>query len=393
MHLRREFRGSIAVLLVAGIACAPARALVTLNDSHDHIFVNGTLGISRDSNIFANSDNTGDFVYSTGVSIEYTRRAGWIGVNASVAGNASQYGELKSENFSNPSYSMELTKQSGRTTGSITLSGARESRADSAINVRSSSWNYNAGLNFKYPVVERFTLSGSLGYSARKYIEQTQLANLSTYSSSTDLFYLLSNERDLVGGYRYRYSESSRSTATTDHAINAGVSGRIIRGLNGSVRVGYQIRTPHGDPTNTGSFGGLSASAATSYAVNRKITINGSVSKDFSTTATDASVDTTTASIESGYTYNSHWAISAGAGWGDSRFLGEQGRVVIAPGPPVLFGKNRHDNYANWNTSVSYSLNEHFKANLTYGYFINWSTVPFADFVRNSWGLNFSSRW
>jgi hypothetical protein len=59
----------------------------------------------------------------------------------------------------------------------------------------------------------------------------------------------------------------------------------------------------------------------------------------------------------------------------------------------VVFGKNRHDNYANWNTSLSYSLNEHFKANLTYGYFINWSTVPFADFVRNSWGLNFSSRW
>ena len=72
MHLRREFRGSIAVLLVAGIACAPARALVTLNDSHDHIFVNGTLGISRDSNIFANSDNTG-YVW-TPPAVEYELR-------------------------------------------------------------------------------------------------------------------------------------------------------------------------------------------------------------------------------------------------------------------------------------------------------------------------------
>ena len=393
MHDWQELRRAIAVLLAIGIAGAPVRALVTLNDGHEHIFVNGTLGVSRDSNIFANSDNTGDFVYSTGVSIEYTRRVGWIGVNASVAGNASQYGKLKEENFSNPSYSMELTKQSGRTTGSITLSGARESRADSAINVRSSSWNYNAGLNFKYPVVERFTLSGSLGYSARKYIEQTQLANLSTYSSSTDLFYLLSNERDLVGGYRYRYSESSRSTSTTDQSINGGMSGRIIRGINGSVRVGYQIRTPHGDPTKPGRFRGLTASAATSYAVNRKITINGSVSKDFSTTATDASVDTTTASIESGYTYNRHWTISGGVGWGDSRFLGHQGRIVLASGPPVVFGKSRHDNYANWNAGLSYSLNEHFKAAVTCGNFINWSTVPFADFVRNSWGLNFSSRW
>ena len=393
MHYWRELRGVIAVILTAAIACAPARALVALNDSHDRIFVNGNFGISRDSNIFANSDNTGDIVYTTGVSIEYLRRAGWIGVNASIAGNASRYGELKSENFSNPSYSMELTKQSGRTTGSLTLSGARESRADSAVNVRSSSWNYNAGLNFKYPIVERFTLAGNLGYSAREYIEQTLLANLSTYSSSSDLFYLLSNERDLVGGYRYRYSESSRSTSTTDHSVSGGLSGRIIRGINGSVRVGYQIRTPHGHPANTGSFRGLTASVATFYAVNRKISINGSVSKDFSTTATDTSVDTTTASIETGYTHNRHWTFSGGAGWGDSRFLGQPGRIVLDPGPPVIFGKNRRDNHANWHAGLACSLNEHLKANLTYGYFINWSTIPFADFVRNSWGLTFSSRW
>ena len=380
-------------MLATAIACTPARALVTFNDSHDHIFVTGSLGVSRDSNIFANSDNTGDFVYSTGVSVEYTRRAGWIGVNASVSGNASQYGKLKSENFSNPSYSMELTKQSGRTTGSFTLSGARESRADSAVNVRSSSWNYNAGLNYKYPIVERFTLSGSFGYSARKYIEQTQLSNLSTYSASTDLFYLLSNERDLIGGYRYRYSESSRNTSTTDHSVTGGLSGRIIRGINGSVRVGYQIRTPHGNKGDSGDYRGLTASASTSYAVNRKISINGSLSKDYSTTATDTSVESTNASIESGYTYNSHWTISGGAGWGDSRFLGEKGRIVVAAGPPPVFGRNRHDNFANWNASLSYSLNEHLKANLTYTYFINWSTVPFADFIRNSWGLTFSSRW
>ena len=65
MHYWRELRGVIAVILTAAIACAPARALVALNDSHDRIFVNGNFGISRDSNIFANSDNTGDIVYTT----------------------------------------------------------------------------------------------------------------------------------------------------------------------------------------------------------------------------------------------------------------------------------------------------------------------------------------
>jgi hypothetical protein len=393
MKFRGEFRFAIAVLLATGLACAPAHALVTLNDSHDHVFVTGSLGVSRDSNIFANSDNTGDFVYSSTLAAEYTRRAGWIGVNASVTVSASRYGKVKGENFNNPSYSMELTKQSGRTTGSFTLSGARESRADSAVNIRSTSWNYATGLNFKYPINERFTASGSLGYSARKYIENTQLANLATYTVSTDLFYVLTNERDLVAGYRYRQSETSRNTSTSDQSVNAGVSGRVIRGINGSVRVGYQVRTPHGSKGDDAEYHGVSASAATSYAVNRKITISGQLAKDFSTTATDTSVDSTTAGIDVPYVYSNHWNFSAGAGWGDSRFLGEKGRIIVAAGPPAILGPNRHDNFANWSTSAGYSLNEHFKASFTYAWFKNWSTVPFADFVRSSWTLNFSSHW
>ncbi len=137
-------------------------ALVTLNDSKDHIYVDMSIAVSRDSNIFASSDNAGDFVYSTSLSVNYQRRAGWIGVNAGMSMAASRFGENTSENFSNPSYSIELNKKSGRTTGALTLSAARESRADSAVNVRNTSWNYNLGLNVKYPMGGRSTLTGGM---------------------------------------------------------------------------------------------------------------------------------------------------------------------------------------------------------------------------------------
>jgi hypothetical protein len=383
----------VAGLLAIAITCSPAMALVTLNDGHDHIYVTGTFGVSRDSNIFANRDSAGDFVYNSGVSADYQRRAGWIGVNASVNVSAGRYGKLREEDFANPSYSLELTKQTGRTTGSFTLSGARESRADSAINLRSNSWNYNAGLNFKYPIIERFSLSGGFGYSARKYIEETQLANLSTYSANVDLFYVATNERDLVTGYRYRYGETSRKTSTTDHAFNVGVNGRIIKGINGGLRVGYQIRTPHGSVGDNPEYRAMTASASANYAINRKINISGSLSKDFSTTATDTSVEGTNATIDAGYAYSTHWNFNAGAAWGDSKFLGERGRIIISPGPPALLGPNRHDNFASWNVGAGYSLNDHFKASFTYSWFQNWSTIAFADFVRSSWSASFSSRW
>lgn len=386
----------ITGLLATGLACAPARALVTLNDSHDHVFVTGTMGFSQDSNVFARSGGQGDIIYSSTIVAEYTRRAGWIGVNASVAVSASHFGKIKGEDYSNPSYSMELTKQSGRTTGSFTLGGARENRADSAVNLRSSSWNYNAGLNFKYPVIERFTVSGSFGYGSRRYIDEVSLADLSTYTASADIFYMLSNERDLIAGYRYRESETSINTSSTDHAFTGGVSGRIIKGINGAVRVGYQIRTPHGGKGDDSEYSAVTGSGSASYVVNRKITLSGSVGRDFSTTATDRSVSTTTAGLSTGYNYNKQWSMSGGLGWGDSRFLGDKGRIVLAsatPSTPAVLGVNRHDDYFNWNVALNYSLNEHFRASLTYSWFENWSNESNADFVRTNWGASLSSRW
>jgi hypothetical protein len=393
MMFGQKSRTFLAAVLAAIVARPPVSALVTLNDSHDHIYIDSSFGISRDSNVFANSDNAGDFVYSAGFVAEYTRRAGWIGMNASVAVSASRYGKIKNQNFSNPNYSLELTKQTGRTTGSFTLSGARESRADAAVNLRSSSWNYNAGLNFAYPIINRLKLSGGLGYSARKYIDKTALANLSTYTANADLFYILTGERDLIGGYRYRYSETSLSTATTDHALTAGLNGRIVRGLNGTVRVGYQFRVPHGAGSGGSTYSAFTASGSTSYSLTRKLKVSSQISKDFSTTATDASVDTTGASIDVSYAYNSRWSGGLSGGWGDSRFLGESGRIILATRPTLLLGVNRHDSYANWSAHLSYARSEHFGVSAGYTWFENWSTISYADFIRTGWNLNLSSRW
>ncbi len=393
MTFGRNFRALVATLLAAAMARPPVYALVTLNDSHDHIYVDTSFGVSHDSNVFANKDSQGDYVYNSGLVAEYTRRAGWIGLNASVSVSASRYGKVKGENFSNPSYSLELTKQTGRTTGSFTLSGARESRADAAVNIRSSSWNYSAGLNFAYPIVNRFKLSGSLGYSARKYIDETSLANLSTYSASTDLFYVLSGERDIIGGYRYRYSETSRRTATSDHALTAGLNGRIVRGLNGTVRFGYQIRVPQGAGNTDPTFHALTASGSTTYALTRKLNVSGQVSKDFSTTATDTSVDTTGASLVVAYAYNKNWNVGLNGGWGSSRFLGPSGRVILSGGTTPLFGPQRLDNYVDWGATVGYGRSEHLKLSFGYSWFENWSTVAYADFIRTNWNLNLSSRW
>lgn len=393
MAFRREFRALTALGLAACVACPPAQALVTLNDGRDRVYVTGTVGVAYDSNVFAANGGEGDTIYTANISADYSRRAGWIGVNASVGMSLGNFTKLSAQNFSDPSFNVEFTKQSGRTTGAVTISAARESRADPAINTRSSTWNFSYGANFRYHIAGTYDLSGNFGYSQRKYAQDEIYANLDTFSAAFDLFHVFTTERDLIAGYRYRYSETSHNTSSDDHGFNVGLHGKILRGLNGTVRFGYQFRKPHGTLVTDSTYSSWTASGTASYAISKKINLSGTLAKDFSTTSTDSSVDSLNASLDVQYAFNSRWAITGSVGWSDSRFLGQSGRIVIDAGPPVVLGPNRHDNALNASATTSYTLNEHLKLSLTYLWFKNWSNISFADFVRQSWTANLSSRW
>jgi len=388
----RKSRTALTVLLAAGLAGSPAQGLVTLNDGRDRIYVTGTFGVSHDSNIYANSDNAGDLIYTAGVTADYVRRAGWIGMNASVSVSASSFQDNQDQNFTNPHYSLELTKQGGRTTGSITISGARESRADAAVNMRSTSWVYNGGLQVRYPAGP-YTFAGHLGYSNRVFAEDTVFTNLATYTNSLDVYRILPAERELIAGYRYRYSNTARDTSSSDYAVNVGLSGRLLRGVKGSLRGGFQTRVRHGGPPGDSRYNSWTASAMTTYAVSRKLNFSGQLAKDFSTTATDDSVDVINAALSAAYALSSRWSLSASAGWGDSRFLGGNSRSAIAGDPTIGPEPERHDTFVNGSAAINYTLSEHLNASFAYTWFENWSTLTLADFTRSSWGMNVSSRW
>lgn len=391
MRFQRQLRGGVAGVLALVLIGPPAQALVTLNDGHDHLYVTGGAAFTWDSNIFANSSAAADSSVNTRLLAEYTRRAGWIGVNASLELDSSRYSTFAAEDFNNPKASLEFTKQSGRTTGSLTLNAARESRADAAVNTRTTSWDFDTGLNFRYPIVQIYTLSGQLGYSLTKYIDNIY-PDLATYSASTDLIRMFSSERDVMLGYRYRRSETSVNSSYDDHAATIGMAGKLIRGINGTLNFGYQVRVPHGFESGgqpEKSFSSWTASGSGTYALNRKANLTGTITKDFATTATDTSVDTITGSLTLQYAYSSHWLVAASASMGDSRFAGESGRVVVHG----VLGPQRHDDFISGSLSLNYTLNEHLKISASYTWFKNWSTSSYADFVRASYNLDVSSRW
>jgi opacity protein-like surface antigen len=378
MGLRNFWQWTARGIALAQLSSVSAFALIRFNEGRDQIFVNASLSVGFDSNIFTNSSNEGDVVTNTSLGLEYARRAGLITVNGHADWNLGSFASNPGSDFANPSLGVEFVKNTGRTTGAVTLSASRESQADPNIGQRTDSWNYSAGLNWKYPVIERYSLAGSFGYGLVDYADNSAgLVDLNTYTASLDLFYAYTSQRDLLAGYRIRQSDTSSGGGSTDHSFTAGISGKILAKLNGTVRAGYQIRQ---DNITGETFGSINASASTTWTVNKRFTLTGSLTKDFSTTATESSVDSVSANLDAQYVLSSRWSLYSGVGVGYSDFLNG-------------FDSGRRDYYATWSTGVSYSLNDHFKASLTYSYFQNWSNRANSTFDRNSLTLNMSTRW
>lgn len=373
-----SLRLGLTALLSSLLVCPPVHALVSMNDGKNQLFVSANANFAWDSNIYANSTSGGDFLYTAGLGLEFKRHAGLIAVNGSAGIDATRFVDNTNENSLNPRFRTEFSKQTGRTTGALTLGAARQNRADSAANLRSESWLYDAGLNFKYPVIERYALSGSFGYSMLDYMNNLSLVDLKTYTASLDLFYVYTSERDLFAGYRYRHGDTSASTTFDDHAFTVGVSGKVLPKLAGTVRFGYQIRQPSG--TTEGDYQAITAATAVTWNLSKRFSLTGQVAKDFSTTSTNLNIDSLSSNLDAQYAMNAKIALFAGAGYGINRFLG-------------VPGADRRDTFLTWNVGAGYTLSDHFKIALTYAYFKNWSTLAYSDFTRNSLNLNLSSQF
>jgi hypothetical protein len=355
-----------------------AVALVKSAEGRDELSVTGTLATAYDSNINSAHEGKSDIITSTTLAADYARNAGLIGVNAELSWTRADFAENAAESFSDPTLSLEFSKTKGRATGSIKFSAARQSQADPALNQRTVSWNYNTAFNWKYPVIDRYSLGGTLSHGMVDYTGATNtLTDLTTKSASTDLFYKYNSQRELLAGYRIRQSDTSANNQSVDHAFTTGMSGKILAKLKGDIRAGYQIRQ---DGASGQSFGSTTASVAVTWAINRRFNLTATVEQDFITTANEASVDNLSFNLDAQYALTYQWSVFTGLGTGQSQFLNGT-------------EQDRTDFYSTWRSGVSYTLNQHLRVSLNYSYFINNSNRSLSSFDRNTLTLNLSSRW
>lgn len=385
----------LGAVLAGAIAATPAHALLRFNDGRDQVYVSAYVGAGYDSNVFSSGagDNS-DVVVSGGATLEYARKAGLIGVNASLGWDFGTFTNFSSEDYLNPSASLEFSKGTGRTTGAVQLNARRESRADPTVGLRTESWNYGVNFNYRYPVIERYSIAGNIGWTGTRYNDDTNtFTNLDTYTVGTDLFYNWRSDRDLLAGYRYRLSDSQALSQNTDHSFYVGVNGRIVSKLSGSARVGWTYRTtsyPSGiaDQDNESLYVSISAT----WPVTKKITITASATEDFNVTSTNFQTRNTSADLTVQVSHTVKLSTYANLGVGHSEYISgySLNSPVVTPG---FNGQDRDDHYITAGCGVRYTINAHLTVSAGYTYYQNWSTLAGFDFIRHSVDLSLSTRW
>jgi hypothetical protein len=365
----------LTVLLVA-VPARRAVALLNLDGTRNQLFVFGNLTFGYNSNIFSSTVSPGDYSTTAEVGVDLKRNAGIIAVNMTAKVDYQHFRTLHDENSLDPSFYIEFVKGTGRTTGSLSVNIYRESRSDSAVNLRTSSWNVPLGLNIRYPINDKFYLTSATGYLARRYVDNLSLANYKEYSEGVDLYYVYTSKLDLFSGYRLRFVQTSLEPDTYDHWFNFGATGVLVGKLYGTVRVGYQVRQVRGGE----SFGGFDASVALDWKVTRKLSFNGQLTRDYTTIATGLTVDTITASLRADYVFTRKFSTYAGLSFGRNDFLEDL--------PP-----HRRDDLYGWDVGARYKFNEHLSLAATYNYLHNYSTISYSDFERNAFSLEIASRF
>jgi hypothetical protein len=368
------------VLLAAVLlAVAPSgRALLNLDGSRNQLFVFGGVTFAYNSNMFAEPVGRGDYTISAMAGVELKRRAGIIAVNSTAKFDYVRYGKYSGENAINPHFSLELSKGTGRTTGTFTVNAFRETRSDSAVNLRTSSWNFPLGLSIKYPVNDKFYFTAASDYLHRSYSDNVALVDYTDFSEAFDLYYVYTSKLDLIGGYRFRLSTTSVEGRTVDNWFNIGATGGLFSKLSGTVRLGYQFRNVSGYGGE--NFSHVNAQASLSWPMTRKVTFELQANRDFSTIATGHSVDSSSLSLQGSYAYSRKIDFSSGLSAGRNDFLG-----AIQSG--------RHDTFISWNAAAHYKMNEHFQMGASYSYFRNWSSLSLSDFESHGISVDVSSRY
>ncbi|HYD84015.1 MAG TPA: outer membrane beta-barrel protein [Opitutus sp.] len=347
------------------------RALFTLNEGKELIFVSATYSIGLDTNVFTRSADQESFTQNFSFSADYSRQAGLISVTANIGTSTGRFESIRNQDFADPSLSVAFRKRYGRTTGSLRLQTRRESQPDPDAGQRTEAWNHNMALDVRYPVNDRYFFTNGFSALTKLYTNKSSFSDLTSFSDSIAINYAYTSKLDLNAAYKFGYSQTSHNTNAFDQSLTVGASGGILPKLSGSLNMGVTRRANETSIGIDEVFTGFSSGTSLKWLYSRRLTFTADLNSDFSTTSTDITVLRTSGGLHATASLSSKYIVGSGITYTISNFLG-------------IAGAGRRDEMLQFDASLGLALTTHIRTSVAYSYMLNRSNFPGSDFERHT---------
>lgn len=231
---------------------------------------------------------------------------------------------------------------------------------------------YAAKLNAEYAFTEKTKGGTGIQYEKTDY-ELAGFTDSQSFSVPLNYYYAISPKVDLSAGFRYRQTDVDAINADTeDLNFNVGARGEFTPKLSGSFDIGYTLRKP-----DVGSDEGLvAANAGLTYAYSLKTQFTLGLRRDFDTSATGQSQESSSITLGASTRFNESFAANASLQYQD-----------------IDYPAARSDQYVSASVGVTYTYNQLLSFGAAYTHQNNSSNAAFSEFTANVVSLSANFRY
>lgn len=278
------------------LALAASPALAILPFAKGELFVQGELRTEYDSNIYVNSAEVNDTLFTFTPGVSFIRNAGLLRLSVSTGLEIQRFVDNTQHDGENGQFSTSLNwnNEEGKADAKLNLGANRTAFANTYLNDRTVTDNYSLTGNFGLWTTEKFGFRLSTDLLDQRSVKGGY-SDVRKSLFGVDGRYLVSPKLEVVGGYAYRHTGTYKASTTAaelrsdDHRFSVGVDGEITSKVKGQILAGYVLRDlSQGSSRNQSS---PFAKIALDWETAEKTRFNFSIKKDFDTSAANQSIN------------------------------------------------------------------------------------------------------
>ena len=380
---------SALIRLATGLVAVTSIASAAVEIGHGRIESSVAANASYDSNIFANSSEVSDGIYTLTPEVHYIRDQGIFTTDLGLGVNVVRFGDHTSQDSEDPYFSGHIAySPSGKTLLTSDVGIKRTSQADDTLNNRVTSNNYSYNGLFQYLFSEKLGYRLTANYNLSNYLT-SGYSDVATYTVGVDGVYVYSPKLTGVAGFSYGQSKTTDRSighgdpASQDFRYSAGLEGEIAPKVTGTVRAGLVDRQfdNSGFKDSTGIF----LASGLKWAATKKTTFSLDASNDFGTTAGDQSSKNFNLTLGIQQTLTEKLSLDGNVAYDHGNYTSSGSGVFAVPG--------RTDDSESGRVRLAYSFTSMWSADVSVGYRHTDSTLATSTYNRFTGGLGVTARF